>query len=161
MTFTALGIADFFFAVLCMLLTTWGVVMIGLSLVFAATSVCLLANLQSIFRTFTPTMPYHCSLILGLAFAALTILSITGTIYFFGFIRQLVRSFGGFHKNKVASVCGEATLPQIAIYPRFSAKFKRCLRLICLISASMFAVLFIAGFILCIITLGDIQFWHT
>lgn len=161
LTFTLLGITDFFFGILCTLLIAWEVVMISLSLAFAAVSVCLIANLQNIFRTFTPTMPYHCSLILGLAFAALTILAVTGAIYFFGFIRQLMRSFTRFHKNKAASARSEATLPPIAVYPRFSAKFRRCLRTVSLISVSVFAVLFIAGFIVCIITSGDIQFWHT
>ena len=72
-----------------------------------------------------PSMPYWCGAILALAFAALTVLSVIGCIYYGSFLRQLVRSFGRFQHNALVSASGEATLPALAINPQFSAKTKR------------------------------------
>ena len=152
-----LGIADFFFGLLCVLLFAWLIVMVGLVLCCGASAVCLIGNLGR----FIPDMPYSCAFIFGLVFISLTVLSVVGTVYFFCFVSQLMRSFGRFHKNALASASGRAALPPVAVYPQFSVKAKRCLRMLSLAAVTVFAVCFIVGFIACVVSSGSIEFWHT
>ena len=84
-------------------------------------------------------MPYWCGAILALSFAALTVLLVVGCVYYAAFLRQLVRSFGRFQHNALASASGEAALPALAINPQFSAKTRRRLRAAALISLALFA----------------------
>ncbi len=161
LTVIGLGISDFFFGVLCTLLWAWELIMAALVLVCGAVTVGLIANIREAFFSLIPTMPYHCSVILGIMFAALTVLSLVGTVYFFGFIRQLMRAFGRFHKNTLASASGRAVLPSLPVYPQFSAKVKRRLKKLAMTALAVFAVCFIIGFIVSAISAGSIQFWHT
>lgn len=108
-----------------------------------------------------PSMPYWCGAILALAFAALTVLSVIGCIYYGAFLRQLVRSFGRFQHNALASSSGEATLPALAINPQFSAKTKRRLRSVALIALALFAACFVLSYVVCSLSAGSLEFWHT
>lgn len=156
-----LGVADFFFGIFYILMFAWEIVMAALAAAFGAVSIGLFTNMRISVFALLPAMPYHCAFLFGVAFAALTILSVVGSIYFFGFIRQLMRSFCRFHRNTLASVSGGAALPSVAPYPQFSAKMKRNLKKISLLAVAVFAVCFIAGFIICGISAGSVQFWHT
>lgn len=155
-----LGVVDFFFGVLCILLYAWEIVMGALVIAFGTAAVALFTGIRESFIVYVPEMPYHCAIILGVAFAALTVLSVVGTIYFLRFIHQLMRSFGRFHKNTLAATSGRATLPSLPVYPQFAGKTKRVLRTVSMIAVIVFAVCFIAGFITCVITAGSIEFWH-
>ena len=108
-----------------------------------------------------PSMPYRCGAILALAFAALTVLSMIGCIYYGSFLRQLVRSFGRFQHNALVSASGEATLPALAINPQFSAKTKRRLRSVALIALALFAACFVLSYVVCSLSAGSLEFWHT
>lgn len=156
-----LGVTDFFFGVLCILLYAWEIVMGVVVIAFGTLSVCLIGELGRFPFFSVPAMPYHCAIILGIAFAALSILSIVGTVYFFAFIRQFMRSFGRFHQNTLAAASGKATLPSLPAYPQFAGKTKRVLRAVSMIAVIVFAVCFIAGFVTCVITAGSLEFWHT
>ena len=160
-TAIGLGVADFFFGVLCILLYAWEIVMGALVIAFGAAAVALLTGIRESPIVYIPQMPYHCAVILSIAFAALTVLSLVGTVYFFGFIRQLMRAFGRFHKNTLASASGRAVLPSLPVYPQFSAKVKRRLKKLAMTALAVFAVCFIIGFIVSAISAGSIQFWHT
>ena len=91
------------------------------ALCFAALAVCLLGGWN--IAGLIPAMPYWCGAILALSFAALTVLLVIGCVYYAAFLRQLVRSFGRFQHNALASASGEAALPALAINPQFSAKY--------------------------------------
>ena len=160
-TTIGLGVADFFFGVFCVLLYAWEIVMAALVVAFCAVAVGLLANIRASIFAIVPVMPYHCALIFGIAFVALTILSVVGTVYFWSFIRQLIRSFGRFHKNTLASASGRATLPSVSVYPQFPAKAKRTLKKLSLFTVTVFAVCFIVGFVVCVCSAGSFEFWHT
>ena len=160
---TAIGLmaADFFFGVLCILLYAWEIVMGALVIAFGAAAVALFTGIRESFIVYVPEMPYHCAIILGIAFAALTALSVVGTVYFSAFVRQLMRSFGRFHKNTLAAASGNATLPSLPVHPQFAGKTKRTLRKVAMVSVIVFAACFIAGFVACVITAGSFEFWHT
>ena len=125
---------------------------------YAALAVCLLGGWN--IAGLIPAMPYWCGAILALSFAALTVLLVVGCVYYAAFLRQLVRSFGRFQHNTLASASGEAALPSLAINPQFSAKTRRRLRAIALISLALFAACFVLSYVVCALSAGSLQFWH-
>lgn len=160
-TVLGLGVADFFFASLCVLLFAWALIMAAFAAVCGAIAVGLIINVRGSVFALIPALPYPCALIFGLAFAALTVLSVVGAVYFLGFLRQLMRSYGRFHKNALASASGRATLPPVPVCPQFSATAKRTLRRLSLLSATVFAVCFLVAFAACVFSAGSVEFWHT
>ena len=83
-----------------------------------------------------------------------------GVVYYAAFLRQLVRSFGRFQHNALASASGEAALPALAINPQFSAKTRRRLRAAALISLALSAACFVLSYVVCALSAGSLQFWH-
>lgn len=160
-TAIGLGVADFFFGLLCIVLFAWEIVLAAFSFSFGVTAVCLIGDLGRLEWVSVPAMPYHCAFIFGIIFLSLTILAVIGTVYFFGFIRQLMRCFGRFNKNTLSFSQGHAVLPPLTVYPQFSAKTKRRMKKLSLVAAVAFAVCFIVGFIVCALSAGSIEFWHT
>lgn len=156
-----LCVADFFFGILFILLSAWEIVMGAVTIALGTLAVCLIGELGKFPIFSIPEMPYHCAIILGIAFAALTVLTAVGTIYFFAFIKQLMRSFGRYRKNAIAAAEGKATLPSLPSHPQFAGKTKRVFRNVSMIAIIVFAVCFIAGFVISVITAGSIEFWHT
>lgn len=149
---------DLFAGLFFVLLTAWGVMMVAASLAFAAIAVCLLGNLN--IYGLIPTMPYWCGVIMAFSFAALSVLFTTGCVYYTAFLRQLIRSFRRFQHNALAAASGKAMLPTLAINPQFSAKVKRRLRSVALVSLVLFAACFILSYIACSLSAGSLEFWH-
>lgn len=85
------------------------------ALTFGVAAVCLLGGLN--IHGLLPAMPYWCGAILALSFAALTILFVVGCVYYAAFLRQLIRSFGRFQHNALASASELAVLPPLPISP--------------------------------------------
>ena len=160
-TVIGLGAADFFFGIFCILLWAWELVMAALTVSFCGATVALVTGIRESVIVYIPQMPYHCALILGVSFAGLTVLSLVGTIYFFCFIRQLMRAFGRFHKNTLAAASALASLPPLPVYPQFAAKTKRLLRKLAVAAVIVFAVCFVTGFVVCVCSAGAFEFWHT
>ena len=150
---------DLFAGLFFVLLAGFGIVLAAASLSFAALAVCLLGNLN--IYGLIPTMPYWCGAILALSFVALAVLIAVGCVYYAAFLRQLLRSFARFQHNTLATASGEATLPALAIHPQFSAKTKRRLRSVALISLALFATCFVLSYVVCTLSAGSFQFWHT
>ena len=150
---------DLFAGLFFVLLAGFGIVLAAASLSFAALAVCLLGNLN--IYGLIPTMPYWCGAILALSFVALAVLIAVGCVYYAAFLRQLLRSFARFQHNTLATASGEATLPALAIHPQFSAKTKRRLRSVALISLALFAACFVLSYVVCTLSAGSFQFWHT
>lgn len=160
-TAIGLGIADFFFGIFCILMFAWEIVLAAFAFSFGVTAVCLIGDLGRLEWVSVPAMPYYCAFIFGLIFISLSILAIIGTVYFFGFIRQFIRFFCRFHKNTFVSAAGHAVLPSLTVYPQFSAKTKRHMKKLSLVAFVAFAVCFIVGFVVCVLSAGAIEFWHT
>ena len=158
-TIVGLCFADLFAGIFFVLLVAWGVVMAALSLTCATLAVCFFGGLN--IYALIPPMPYWCGAILGLSLAALSVLAAVGCIYYAAFVRQLLRSFGRFQHNALATASGAATLPPLAFHPQLSAKSNRCIRSIALISLAMFAVCFVLSYIVCSLSAGSPEFWHT
>lgn len=158
-TIIGLCFADLFAGMFFVLFAAWGVVMAAFSLACAAVSVCLIGGLD--IYALIPPMPYWCGAIAGLSLAALAVLAAVGCIYYAAFLRQLLRSFGRFQHNALAASSGKATLPSLAFNPQISAKTNRRIRSIALISLVLFAVCFVITYIVCALSAGSLEFWHT
>lgn len=156
---TGLCFADLFAGLFFVLLAGFGVVLAVAALSFAAVAVCLLGGLNP--YGLIPVMPYWCGAILALSLGALAVLMGVGFVYYAAFLRQLVRSFRRFQHNALASASGEAALPPLAINPQFSARTNRRLRSAALISLALFAACFVLSYVVCALSAGSLQFWHT
>lgn len=124
----------------------------------AGTAVCLLGKVE--LGGLLPELPYWCGAMLALTLAALAVLLAAGCVYFCAFLRQLMRSYGRFRKNALASASGEAGLPPLPISPQFSPKARRRLRTVALVALALFAVCFVLAYFVCALSAGSVQFWH-
>lgn len=149
-----LGLAAIAAILFFILLTAWGVVMAAASVSSAALAVCLIGGINV--AGVIPQLPYWRGAILGLSFAPPSVLIAVGCVYYWAF----VRSFGRFRHNALASAMGDAMLSPLGIDPQFSAKTKRRLRSVTLVSLALSAAYFVLGFIACAMLAGGVQFWH-
>ena len=157
--FVGLCFADLFAALLFIFLAAWELVMIVAGISFAGLAVCLFGNLN--IWNLIPAMPYPCGFVLALSLTALTVLVGIGCIYYGAFLRQLLRAFGRFQHNALASVSDKASLPPLAVNPQFSARTKRVLRSAALLSTVCFAVCFVLSYVISALSAGSFEFWHT
>ncbi|MEA4964549.1 MAG: DUF1700 domain-containing protein [Oscillospiraceae bacterium] len=157
-TVIGLMFTDFFASICMVLLWAWEVVMAAATVGFAALAACLICRLN--YRALIPPMPYWCGVIFGLSCAALTILSAVGCIYFAAYLRQLIRAFARFNQNAMASASGRPVLPPIPTYPQLPAKRRRTLRQFALISLAAFAICFVLGMIVSMLSAQALGFWH-
>jgi uncharacterized membrane protein len=157
-TLIGLCFSDFFVGCFFILLFAWEVVMAAFSMSNAVVAVCLFGGMSP--WSLIPPLPYWCGAVFGLSFAALSVFSAVGCVYFAAFIRQLMRSYGRFHKNTLAAASGGAVLPSLAVFPRLSAKANRRFRTVALGSLTLFAVFLVLGTILSMLFAGALEFWH-
>jgi len=150
--------ADIFILAFFALLAAWVLIMVGVSIASAALSVSLICNLNPF--GVIPEIPYWCGAIIGVATAALSVLSADGAFYFAAFTKQIFRSFFRFQKNTIAKSCGAPVLPSVSVHPYFSAKNNRRIRNIASFSAAIFGAAFVLGFICCTVSAGGFEFWH-
>lgn len=153
-----LSFADFFTGIFFSLLIAWEAVMAVFSLANVVLAMCLFTGISP--WSFIPPMPYWCGLVFGLSIVALAVLTAVGCIYFAAYIRQLMRSYGRFHHNIIAAASGNAVLPALAIHPKLPAKTNRRIRSVALFSLAVFAVCFVLGMIVSMISSGALEFWH-
>lgn len=151
--------ADVFAGLFFILLAAWGLVLAAAALGAADTAVCLLGKVE--LGGLLPELPYWCGAMLALTLAALAVLLAAGCVYFCAFLRQLMRSYGRFRKNALASASGEAGLPPLPISPQFSPKARRRLRTVALVALALFAACFVLAYFVCALSAGSVQFWHT
>ena len=135
--------ADVFAGLFFILLAAWGLVLAA-----AALGKVELGGLL-------PELPYWCGAMLALA-----VLLAAGCVYFCAFLRQLMRSYGRFRKNALASASGEAGLPPLPISPQFSPKARRRLRTVALVALALFVACFVLAYFVCSLSAGSVQFWH-
>ena len=151
--------AHLFAGLFFLLLAGFGLVLAAAALSFGVTAVCLLGGLN--IHGLLPAMPYWCGAILALSCAALATLIAVGCVYYASFLRQLIRSYARFRHNALARASGLAVLPPLPIAPQFSAKTRRGLRNLALVSLALFAACFVLAYVVCALSAGSLQFWHT
>jgi uncharacterized membrane protein len=154
-----LVLADIFVAMVFILVFAWVIVMGATVAAFSVLGVCLSFNLN--ISGVLPSLPYSVGLIFASMFFALAVLISVGTIYCWYFARQLLRGYGRWHRNVLASAGGRAMLPQIQAYPQISAVTKRRMRKIALIALVIFIITSQLGYIMAALSAGNLEFWHT
>ncbi len=157
-TVIGLCFTDLFAGIFFTLLAAWQIVMAACIVAFTALAVCLVGGLNTF--SMIPEMPYGCAVVFGIALLALAALSAVGSIYYGAFLKQLMRAFGRFHSNALASASGKATLPPIAVSVRLCPKAKRRLRTVVQISMAVFATAFMLAYVICAVSAGSLEFWH-
>ena len=157
---TAVGLAfsDFFVGCFFVLLVAWEAVMAAFSVANAVIAACLLGGKSP--WALIPPLPYWCGAVFGVSLLALAVFSAVGCVYFAAFIRQLMRSYGRFHRNTLASASGGAVLPPLSAFPRLSPQANRRIRTVALAALTLFAVCFVLGIIVSMIAAGALEFWH-
>lgn len=158
-TIVAIGLVfmDIIVTLLFVLLFTWVIVMSAVAVASVATSVCLIFNLN--ISNLIP-MPYFVALISAVMSLALAVLAAVGTVYFWLYAQQLVRSYFRWHRNTLAATSGQALLPSIPAHPQISAARNRGMRKIALVALTVFVITFQAGYIIAALAAGALEFWH-
>lgn len=157
-TVIGLTFTDLFASICFVLLWAWELIMAAATLCFGTLAVCLLCGLN--IHSWIPVMPYWCGAIFGLSFIALTILVAVGSIYFAAYLRQLMRSFARYNHNAMAAASGRPVRPPMPTYPQLSAKMRRTLRQLALVSLAAFAACFVLGVIVSMLSAHALGFWH-
>ena len=160
-TVTVFGLcfADLLAGISFVCLAAFAVVLAASAIAFALAAVCLLFRMSP--YALIPAMPYPAALLIGLALLALSVLFAAATLYFAAFLRQAARAFIRFQRNCLAGAQGAAVLPALSAQPQLAPKRKRRLRRVALLAAVVFAVLFVLGMLVSMLSAGAIQFWHT
>lgn len=153
-----LVLSDIFAGLFFILLYAWAAVMAAFSIASATTGICMIAGYNP--YLLIPEMPYWCAAIFSAAFIALSVLTAVGCIYFALYVRWLLRVYGRYCHNQLASASGKAILPPLVSYPKLSARLNRKLRMTARISLTVFAVCFVSGYIVCSFSAGALEFWH-
>lgn len=158
MTKIVLGFFDIFVALFYLLLAACGVVILIASIAFIAVGICMLVGASP--YSLIPAMPYLCSVIIGIALAALGVLTAVGCKYYWALMKQLVISFCRFQRNTIAAATGAPVLPALPAHVRFEPKTNRRLRTLALIALLVFAMFFVLGYVACALSAGSLEFWH-
>ncbi|HEY8420999.1 MAG TPA: DUF1700 domain-containing protein [Thermoclostridium sp.] len=156
---TGLVFADIFAGAFFALFFAWVIVMVTFTIASATVGVCYLGRFN-IYSLIPPIPYYWCRIVYVVMLLSLAVLSGVGTIYCAAYYRQLMRAYGRFHYNCIASASGKAVFPPLNIRPQFSAKTYRLFRKIVLIALAVFAVSFVLSYILSAIATGSLEFWH-
>jgi uncharacterized membrane protein len=157
-TVIGLVFADLFAAICFALLWAFEAAMAAAAAATGTLSVCLLLGLN--IHSWIPAMPYWCGAIFGLCLAALTVLAAVGCIYVAAYLRQLMRSFARFQHNSMAAASGRPVLPPIPTNPQLPAKMRRTLRQFALVSLAAFAICFVLGMLVSMLSAHALSFWH-
>lgn len=153
-----LGFIDVFAGMFFLLLAACGVVISVAAIAFTAAGVCLVVCASP--YGLIPAMPYGCGAIFGVALVALGVLTAVGSICYWVLIKQLMKAFGRFQHNTIAAATGNPVLPSLPVRIQLTPKANRRLRSLALIALLAFAVCFVLGFIVCMLSAGSIEFWH-
>lgn len=153
-----LAFADFFIFLFFILLYAWVLVMVAGAIASSVLGVFLLFDLN--ISNLIPSMPDFIRVLFGVVSIELSVLFGIGAVYFWLFVRQLLRSYFRFHRNTIASASGEGILPRIPINPQIPAVKNRRMRNITLIVLTVFVISTLSGFIAASLTAGSLGFWH-
>ena len=153
-----MGFADVFMGLFFLLLAICGIVIFAIAISFIVIGVCMIIGASP--YSLIPAIPYWCGVIIGVALVSLGVLSATGCNYYWMFVKQLARSFGRFQHNVIAKATGNPFLPSLSAHIQLVPEAKHRLRRLTLILLLIFAVFLVLGFMTCVLSAGNIEFWH-
>lgn len=147
--------ADLFMAMVFALLYAW-VFTFGLfSAACEAMGVLLVLNID-IAGILIPPMPYWGNLVFAVPFMALGVLSAVGTVYCTLYSNQWTKAYARWHKNTLHG----NVYPSLSKHPMPSAKAKRTLRSLTILSLLAFGITFVAAFVSLMAYTDFKPFWH-
>lgn len=154
----SLGFLALFAGIFFVLLCLWELVIAVFSLTCGVLAAALVSGWNA--GPIIPPMPLQSAVLLGAALLALAVLAGCGCVYFFSFLRQLLRAYMRFRSNALAGASGGGLLPALSIHPQLEPRTKRRLRTVFLVSLAAFAALTVAGFLVSALSAGALEFWH-
>lgn len=136
----------------------WVVALGASTIAFLVTGIALLADLNP--AGLVPDMPRVGAIIMGIVFLALTTLSALATIYSWRFIFQVTKAYWHWNGRCMAKAGNRPVKPSIAATPHFAPSVRRIMRRVTSAAMVIFAVSFVAGYILLTLKAGSWEFWH-
>ncbi|MGD9910219.1 MAG: DUF1700 domain-containing protein [Candidatus Izemoplasmatales bacterium] len=103
-----------------------------------------------------PTMPYVSGLLIGISMISLSVFSGIGTMTIYLYIRQWVRAYSRWHKNKLVG----NIYPSLSKHPKVSKRKSSILKLINIYSIILFISTFTIGYIVSALLANSFEFWH-
>lgn len=137
------------------------VVMWGAVAVLGAFAICCLVAGFCLITTINiagliPSVPYLPALIMGFALFGLSILSATGTIYMFLYLKQWGKCYLRWCKN----ISNKNIYPALSKHPKVSKKFSYRLKLLSIIGLVLFVSAFLVGYFVMCLYAGNMEPWH-
>ena len=135
------------------------VIALGVSTIgFLATGIALLADFNP--AEILPYMPRTGAVIMSIVFLALTTLAAMAAIYCWRFVIQITKANWHWNGRCMAMAGNQPVKPSIAATPQFTPSARRIMRRITSTALVVFAISFIAGYIILTLRAGSWEFWH-
>ena len=162
--FTTIGVvlSDVVIAPILIVFFAWVVLFAVFSLVCATVGVTLASGVEQFIIENTlvtvPPMPFICSLFLGITVFALAVMSGIATEYCRLYVMQLLKKFARWNRN----ILGKkgAVSPPLPIHPWITARKRRVMRMIAIVSLAVIVIGMIASVGSMIISARSIEPWH-
>jgi len=155
-------LADIAIAPLFLVLYAWALVFGVFSIACACAGTLIIAGFDNIalygLSVHLPTLPYISAVFLGISLFALAVLSAVWTEFCRLYITQMLKAYARWHTNTLGS--SDSILPPLPLYPWVSAKKRRIMRTLALVSLVVFAIVFVVGFASMVIAARSVQPWH-
>ena len=137
------------------LLYAWLLVMILFSMVVFVTAGCLVFNIN--IGELIPFMPYWCGIIVAIALILLSALFVFGSILYSSILKKLLYSYINIHR----SIMGNKTKKTMKKDDDKSILRNKMILIYIKLVSIGFILVFILSLIVCMISAGNLAFWHT
>ena len=146
---------DIFVFIFFIFMLLWILVLGIFSIAMLLLSICLFFNIN--FCNLIPYIPYHCKVLLGVTTLALTVLSVIGTSWFIGLTKKLFKMYKKYHHKVMTNSNDEI---DISLHTPIFGSNKKKLKTLTIITLIVFIIFLIISLITCMITSGNIAFYH-
>ena len=105
-----------------------------------------------------PPMPYISALLIGITLLALAFIAAVGTENCRLYVAQMVRKYARWHKNVLGKSRGID--PPLPLHPWITAKKRKVMRSIALVSLVIFTIGLVSGFMSMVFAARSVEPWH-
>lgn len=146
---------DLFVLIFFIFMLLWILVLGIFTIAMLLLSICLFFNIN--FCNLIPYIPYHCKVLLGVTSLALTVLSVIGTSWFIELTKKLFKMYKKYHHKVITNSNDEI---DINLHTPIFGSNKKKLKTLTIITLIVFVIFLIIFLITCMITSGNIAFYH-
>lgn len=150
-----LGFIDLILGMVYVVLYAWVIAFGAFSLACLGGGLTLVTGIRFNERII-PYTPFLGGVVLGISLFALCILAAVATVYLHLYLVQMRKVYFRWHKNTLSP----QALPPLSFQPALSAKFKRRMRKVAMVSALVFGIAGSAALLILTAYAGFKPFWH-